>query len=314
MLYNPSSNILPDYYGFEVESSKDHEFVGHGLNPGGVYPYTDAVYTNVSPSAPWACAMVNNPVTNWSRPAMDCYSCKFNSECPNLALLPPDILCKLGIISMPDNTAEISAELAKDSLELGAVVVGFTTSYMKNETKLTGLAIKKRAEAIAGQVVEQQAEANDPVTLMVILDGARTWAGLMHDELTQLGLKFDVDYLQVKSYVGDASGEINYEKQPKQDMSGRRVILLEDIADTGKTLDFLQKDLAERGAKSVQICAMLNKPSKRKYIYKQVTLDWCGFDIVDEFVIGMGLDYKQLGRELSDVRAVRELTETDESI
>jgi hypoxanthine phosphoribosyltransferase len=105
------------------------------------------------------------------------------------------------------------------------------------------------------------------------------------------------DFLGVRSY-GDAtlsSGVVEITTDLSTSITGRQVLLIEDIADTGLTLKYLIDVLAARGPAKIHTCALLSKPSRRKI---DVTLDFVGFEVPDEFVVGYGLDAGQLYRNL----------------
>jgi len=143
--------------------------------------------------------------------------------------------------------------------------------------------------------------AKDPPCVIAVLEGARTFA----EHLTKL-LPGRPDYHAVRaSSYGDgmvSSGRVAIASgvPPVQD---RRVLLLEDIVDTGRTIDKLRTWLLTHGAKDVKVAALLSKPSRRVV---DVELDWVGFEIPDEFVIGFGMDAAGKYRELPDVAIYKE--------
>jgi len=107
-----------------------------------------------------------------------------------------------------------------------------------------------------------------------------------------------LDYVQLASYDGEESGELRVLMPPKLDYKGKHVLLLEDIVDTGKTLDYLYNCPFFEGAKSIKVASLLLKPKKNKSAY---AVDFCGFEIENDFVVGFGLDYNQLGRNLNNI-------------
>ena len=107
----------------------------------------------------------------------------------------------------------------------------------------------------------------------------------------------DVEFIAVSSY-GDAtasSGVVKITHDIQQDISGRHLVVVEDILDSGNTLSFLQQYFLTKGAASVTICTLLDKPERRK---KAIHADYVGFAVPDEFVVGYGLDYAQKYRNL----------------
>lgn len=106
-----------------------------------------------------------------------------------------------------------------------------------------------------------------------------------------------MDFMATSSYGSGtvSSGEVKVTKEPDLPVEGKNVLIAEDIIDSGNTLSFLLKYFQERGAKSVRLAAMLDKPDRRVV---DVHVDYTGFTIPDEFVVGYGLDYDQRYRNL----------------
>jgi len=105
-----------------------------------------------------------------------------------------------------------------------------------------------------------------------------------------------IDFVCASSYEGKAStGKITITKDVSLDLKDKVVVLVEDIVDTGLTVKFLMEHLKKRGAKKIAVCALLSKPSARQV---KVPLDFCGFEIKNEFVVGYGLDLNQEYRQL----------------
>ena len=111
-------------------------------------------------------------------------------------------------------------------------------------------------------------------------------------------IKNDVyfDFIEVSSYAGtESTGQVQLHKDIKGSIEGKDVIIIEDIVDTGRTLDFLLEFLKEKNANSVKIATLLSKPSRRVV---ELNVDYIGFKIDDKFVVGYGLDYDQKYRNL----------------
>ena len=114
-------------------------------------------------------------------------------------------------------------------------------------------------------------------------------------------LDVDVDFICVASYGGGrtyTSGEVTLLKDLTLDCKGRDVILVEDIVDSGITLSRIKEMLLERKANSVRIAALLSKPSRRKV---NVEINYLGFEVPDEFVVGYGMDFDEKFRTLQDI-------------
>jgi hypoxanthine phosphoribosyltransferase len=148
---------------------------------------------------------------------------------------------------------------------------------------------------------------DEPVIFVAVLKGA---AIFLADLARQVQLDATFDFIAVSSYgvrpspdqelkLGwDSTGEVKLSKDLDHSIAGKNVILVEDILDTGLTLTFLKKLLVAREPKAFRIAALLDKPSRRKL---DIHGDYVGFTIPDEFVVGYGLDYAEMHRNLPDV-------------
>lgn len=157
-------------------------------------------------------------------------------------------------------------------------------------------------EAIAKRVKELAAEINrdyagQPLMVVCILRGATIFFADLFRELTG---DVEVDFIAVSSYGSGASssGEVKMLKDFSSPVAGKNLLIVEDIIDTGVTLVYLKKLLEVRGPASVKLCALLDKPSRRKVELKG---DYIGFEIPNEYVVGYGLDYAEKFRNLPDV-------------
>ncbi|MBQ7908803.1 MAG: hypoxanthine phosphoribosyltransferase [Elusimicrobiaceae bacterium] len=116
------------------------------------------------------------------------------------------------------------------------------------------------------------------------------------DLLREVSVDCTMDFMCLSSYSGTSStGEVRTMLDLRESIKGRHVVIVEDIVDTGLTLDYLMKNLQSRGAASIEICCLLDKPANRKV---EVHPKYIGFQIENEFVIGYGLDYDELYRNL----------------
>lgn len=123
-------------------------------------------------------------------------------------------------------------------------------------------------------------------------------------ELTKnITIDIEIDYMDVSSYNGTESGDVRIIKDLESSISNREILIVEDIIDTGKTYDKVKKILMARGPKNIKIVTMLEKKEHRVV---PVQLDYVGFEIPDEFVIGFGLDYNQKYRNLPYVGVISE--------
>lgn len=137
----------------------------------------------------------------------------------------------------------------------------------------------------------------EPPLLVGVLKGA---VMVMADLARELNFHAQMDWMAVSSYGAGtkSSGVVKILKDLDADITGRDVLIVEDIIDSGLTLSWLKENLESRGAKSVRICTMLRKPDALKV---EVDVTYVGFDIPVEFVVGYGLDYAEDYRNLRDV-------------
>ena len=143
--------------------------------------------------------------------------------------------------------------------------------------------------------------AGKSVHLVGILKGATFFACELAKRIT---VPVTLDFMSVSSY-GDStesSGIVRINKDLDDPLDGKNVLVVEDIVDTGNTLSYLLDNLQKRGSESVKLCALLNKPERR---LKDVKVDYTGFVIPDEFVVGFGLDYAQKYRNLPYIGIVK---------
>ena len=162
--------------------------------------------------------------------------------------------------------------------------------------------IRQRVKELAAEISKDY--AGETVTLICILSGASVFFA---DLVRELNLDVRFEFMSVSSYGAGtvSSGEVKILKDVNHPIAGKHVIIVEDIIDSGCTLSYLKRVLAQRNPASLKICTILDKPSRRKVDFKG---DYVGFEIPDEFVIGYGLDYDGKYRNLRDV-CVLELSE-----
>ena len=145
-------------------------------------------------------------------------------------------------------------------------------------------AIHKRLDEMAAQITADY--SNRELTVIAILTGSLMF---MSDLLRRIPLRLKLDCLSVASYHGktQTSGEVIFKQLVESDIAGRHVLILDDILDTGHTLDAVRKKLETARPCSIRVCVLL---SKRKQRARNVDVDYIGFEIDDEFVVGYGLD------------------------
>ncbi len=150
--------------------------------------------------------------------------------------------------------------------------------------------------------IEISRDYGDSLPILVnILKGGFVF---LADLTRAMSIHHEVDFMAISSYNGgtESTGVVKIEKDLKSVITGRDVLIVEDIVDTGLTLDHLLSLLATRKPRSLRICALLDKVSRR---IKDVPIDYRGFEIPDEFVIGYGLDYDEKYRNLPFIGVLR---------
>ena len=153
--------------------------------------------------------------------------------------------------------------------------------------------IDQRVSELAEQLNHDYAGKRD-VVVVAVLTGAIMFT---MDLYKRLDLYAHIDFVDVSSYQGGTSstGSVKLLHDLKNDIKGKDVIVCEDIVDTGRTLKFLIDLLKDRGANSIKICSIFDKPAGRVV---DVQADYVGFDVPNEFLVGYGLDYQGLYRNL----------------
>ena len=141
----------------------------------------------------------------------------------------------------------------------------------------------------------------ESLLLVGILRGAVVF---LSDLMRHLELPCEIDFIEVSSYGAGTttSGVVRILKDLREDITGRHVLIIEDIIDTGLTLAYLRRTLLARGPASLEICTLLSKPSRRQV---EMEVKYLGFEVPDEFVVGYGIDYAGYYRNLRDIRALK---------
>ena len=136
----------------------------------------------------------------------------------------------------------------------------------------------------------------ESVVFVVILNGAIIFAA---DLFRAVSIECKLDFVKVSSYKDTKSeGKIKFEKDLTLDISGKNIIIVEDIIDTGNTIKYLKKHMKRKNPKSIRVASLLMKPDSSDTSSK---IDWLGFEISSEFVVGYGLDYNQEFRNLNAI-------------
>ena len=165
---------------------------------------------------------------------------------------------------------------------------------------ISAKAIAARVEALAKEISSFYADT-DKLVVIGLLRGSFIFIA---DLVRELDLPVEVDFMEASSYGNstESSREVRILKDLRGEIAGRDVLVVEDIVDTGYTLKHVLEILNTRHPRRMEVCALLNKPSRRE---TDVQARWIGFYIPDEFVVGYGIDYAQRNRNLPHIGAVR---------
>jgi hypoxanthine phosphoribosyltransferase len=157
--------------------------------------------------------------------------------------------------------------------------------------------IARRVRQLGRKISETYADIDTPLVIVVILKGATVFAA---DLLRSLSIPAELEFVRASSYHGGttSSGRVQLAHMVDGTLVGRHVLLVEDIVDSGLTVSAIAKRVKRMGPASLRIAALLDRPARRVV---EVKIDFCGFVIPDRFVIGYGLDYAGLYRELPHI-------------
>jgi len=165
---------------------------------------------------------------------------------------------------------------------------------------ISAKAIAARIEALAREIGAHFHDT-DKLVVVGLLRGSFVFIA---DLVREIDLPVEVDFLEVSSYGNamQSSREVRIMKDLRGEIEGRDVLVVEDIVDTGFTLKHVLEILDTRHPRRIEVCALLDKPSRRE---ADVRAKWIGFEIPDKFVVGYGIDYAQRNRNLPYIGAVR---------
>ncbi|MCQ2169128.1 MAG: hypoxanthine phosphoribosyltransferase [Bacteroidales bacterium] len=167
--------------------------------------------------------------------------------------------------------------------------------YIKNDV------LEAAIDKLADRINKDFENCEDIPIFLCVLNGAVMFTGAMMKRLT---FKAELMSIKLSSYQGtESTGTVLVPLGLTGDVKGRRIIIFEDVVDTGNTIVALKEMLLDKGAGEVRICTMLLKPE----IYsKAEKLDYVGMEIPNAFIVGYGLDYNELGRNIKDIYVIDE--------
>ena len=164
---------------------------------------------------------------------------------------------------------------------------------------LTQEQIKARIAELGKELSEEYKDKN-PIVVGVLKGVVPFYA----DMIRAIDVPCQMDFMWISSYKGTESSTMQVRQDLSSDIAGRHVLILEDIFDTGNSLDFTVKLLKERNPASLKICTLLDKPERRNPEVK-LQADWVGFTVPNAFVVGYGLDYNEKYRNLPFVGVLK---------
>lgn len=167
------------------------------------------------------------------------------------------------------------------------------------QTMIAREKIEARIKELAKQI-EKEYQNKEEVIFIGLLKGSVMF---MTDLMKEINLDIKVDFMSVSSYGGGTTttGVVKILKDVDFDVKGKELLIVEDIIDTGLTLNYVKEFLYTKGAKRIKVCTLLDKPERRKV---DIEGDYIGFTIPDQFVVGYGLDYNQKYRNFPYIGVV----------
>tara|TARA_B100001250_G_scaffold336715_1_gene303276 strand:+ start:1131 stop:1667 length:537 start_codon:yes stop_codon:yes gene_type:complete len=165
---------------------------------------------------------------------------------------------------------------------------------------ISAKSIAARVEGLAKEITSYFKDT-DKLIVVGLLRGSFVFIA---DLAREIDLPIEIDFLEASSYGNsmESSREVKISKDLAGEISGKDVLVVEDIVDTGHTLKHVLQLLESRKPRRIEACALLDKPSRREVDIKS---RWSGFEIPDEFIVGYGIDYAQMNRNLSYIGKVR---------
>ncbi|MGF1657862.1 MAG: hypoxanthine phosphoribosyltransferase [Rubrimonas sp.] len=168
------------------------------------------------------------------------------------------------------------------------------------EPMISEAAIAQRVGELAAEI-DAHFAGTEKLVLVGLLRGSFIFIA---DLARRLSLPVEIDFMEVSSYgnATESSREVRVLKDLRGEIAGRDVLVVEDIVDTGHTLAHVARILKTRQPRRLEVCALLDKPSRRE---AEVRARWVGFEIPDAFVVGYGIDYAQMNRNLPYIGCVK---------
>jgi len=172
--------------------------------------------------------------------------------------------------------------------------------YRIKDTLISESDLKQRVKQIAEEI--ERDFNNESFVMIVVLKGSFVFAA---DLIREMKSDINVDFISVSSYSDqtESTGKVKLLKDLDSNITNKNVVVIEDIIDSGLTLHFLKDHLQLHKPRNIKICTLLDKPERRKI---ELPVDYVGFVIPDEFIVGYGIDYAQKFRNLPYIATVEE--------
>lgn len=159
--------------------------------------------------------------------------------------------------------------------------------------------IDKAIEKVAEQLNKDYADCQRPPIFVGVLNGAFIF---LADVVRKTTFENEIAFVQISSYVGtESTGQVRQKLGIDFDITGRDIIIVEDIVETGHSINHMIEYLRSLSPRSIEVCTLFFKPEK--YLY-DLPIKYCAMEIGNEFIVGYGLDYDQIGRGLKDIYVV----------
>lgn len=177
---------------------------------------------------------------------------------------------------------------------------GFNMPFRIKSTLISEIEIKGRVKELAEEI--ESNNNNEPIVLIIVLKGSFVFAA---DLIREMKGNINIDFISVSSYSDqtETTGKVKLLKDLDANITNQNVVVVEDIIDSGLTLNFLRDHLQMHKPKSIKICTLLDKPERRKV---DLPVDYVGFVIPDEFIVGYGIDFSQMYRNLPYIATIEE--------